>query len=157
MEYTNTFKNGGTQYVPPIFQPNVNPTQTGMVVKNQNGLPGIGVYWVQGPEGAKGYYFNTPNTETYLRDSENTDILYIKSTDALGRPQSLQTYRLTQIDISELEQKPVVNNSQYVTIDQFEELSNKIDKLSNQLSNRNNNRRKKRPQQNQVEEAQYDE
>ena len=50
---------------------------------------------MQGLEGAKAYQVNTSNAEVYLRDSDDSDILYIKTTDQYGRPNTLRMFRLT--------------------------------------------------------------
>ena len=124
-----------------------------------NQLPTVGVFWVQGLEGAKGYQVNTANTEVYLRDSEDNDILYVKTTDQFGRPNSLKMYRLAEETIQDT---AVQNTSNFVTVDQLNDiLDEKLDKLAakfnkpqqqNHNGKRNNGSRRNRK----YEEDEYD-
>ena len=76
----------------------------------------MGVYWVQGLEGAKGYQVNVPNTEVYLRDAEDNKTMYIKTTDSMGRPMSLKRYRMEEDPIQEFQSQ---DTSNFVTRDEL--------------------------------------
>lgn len=112
----------------------------------------MGVFWVQGLAGAQGYQVNTANTEVYLRDSNDSDILYVKTTDQFGRPNTLKKYRMTE---EVIEDGTIPNTSNFVTVDQLNDiLDEKLDKLAakfnkppqNQGGKRNNgSRRQNRP------------
>lgn len=107
-------------------------------------LPTVGVYYTQGLEGAKGFQFNIPNAEVYLRDTEDNHVLYIKTTDQYGRPNSLKRYRLSEEDIQD---NSMQNASNFVTVDQLNDiLDDKLDKLAEKFnkpkSNRNNGSRR---------------
>lgn len=123
-----------------------------------NQLPTVGVFWVQGLEGAKGYQVNTANTEVYLRDSEDNDILYVKTTDQFGRPNSLKMYRLNEEVIAD---PAIVNTSNFVTVDQLNDiLDEKLEKLAqkfNKPQNHNNGKRNNGSRRNRrYEEDEYD-
>ena len=149
------------QVIPQIVQPQQyqqilpQPTQ-----QQQFNLPTVGVFWVQGLEGAKGYQVNTANTEVYLRDSEDNDILYVKTTDQFGRPNSLKMYRLNEETIQDA---TIQNTSNFVTVDQLNDiLDEKLDKLAakfnkpqqNHNGKRNNGSRRNRRYE---EDEDYDE
>ena len=95
--------------------------------QQQTQLATVGVFWVQGLEGAKAYQVNTSNAEVYLRDSDDSDILYIKTTDQYGRPNTLRMFRLTE---EEIQDSPFPDASKYVTVDQINDiLDDKFDQL----------------------------
>jgi hypothetical protein len=101
-------------------------------------LPTVGVYYTQGLEGAKGFQINLANTEAYLRDVEADDILYIKTTDQFGRPNSLKRYRLVE---EEIQDNTMQNTSNFVTVDQLNDiLDDKLDKLAEKFNKPRNNR-----------------
>lgn len=113
------------QIIPALQQPQLNPNQ----------LPSVGVYWVQGLEGAKGYQLPTANTSVYLRDSDDNSMLYIKSTDASGRPGSLQAYKLQEVPI---EPHTTNEDKNYITADILDEmLDDKLEKMFRKYSNNN--------------------
>lgn len=123
------------QIIPQIQQP---------VQPQSNNLPTVGVYWVQGLEGAKGYQVNVPNTEVYLRDAEDNKVMYIKTTDSMGRPMSLTRYRMEEDPIQEF-QSPAMDMSNYVTKDELtstlEDMFQKyIPQISFESVNENQNR-----------------
>lgn len=116
---------------------------------------------MQGVEGAKGFQVNTPNTETYLRDVENEDILYIKSTDQFGRPNKLVRRSLGKEEIINSSAN-TIDTSDFVTTKQLndildEKLAVFVDKLQpkHQGGNRNNGSRRNR--QNRPQEDTYEE
>ena len=150
------------QQIPPIPNqynnqviPQIQPQQQ---MQQFNQLPTVGVFWVQGLEGAKGYQVNTANTEVYLRDSEDNDILYVKTTDQFGRPNSLKMYRLNEEVIAD---PAIVNTSNFVTVDQLNDiLDEKLEKLAqkfNKPQNHNNGKRNNGSRRNRrYEEDEYD-
>lgn len=160
MAILNRFQTTAVQPENQQYIPQVHPPQ--MSINNfNNNAPTVGVYWVQGIEGAKGFFTNSTNTDVYLRDSENKDILYIKSTDNLGMPKNLEAYRLEKINTSELENHQSQNMSNYVTQDQFNTLMDKINDISNRLENRGNrkpqyNKKRQNRQQNYINEEDND-
>ena len=102
--------------------------------------PTVGVFWVQGLEGAKGYQVNVPNAEVYLRDAEDNKILYIKATDSTGRPMSLTRYILEEDPIEEL-QPQSIDTSNFVTKDELEAMFQKyMPKISLEPVDDNQNR-----------------
>ena len=101
-------------------------------------LPTIGVFYTQGLEGAKGFQINLANAEAYLRDAEDNEILYIKTTDQYGRPKSLERYRLIK---EEIKDNSTQNISNFVTVDQLNDiLDEKLDKLAEKFNKPKNNR-----------------
>ena len=98
----------------PQVIPQIQPVQT--VQSQSNNLPTVGVYWVQGLEGAKGYQVNVPNTEVYLRDAEDNKTMYIKTTDSMGRPMSLKRYKMEEDPIQEFQSQ---DTSNFVTRDEL--------------------------------------
>lgn len=97
------------QVIPQIQQVPLQQSQS-------SNLPTVGVYWVQGLEGAKGYQVNVPNTEVYLRDAEDNKTMYIKTTDSMGRPMSLKRYRMEEDPIQEFQSQ---DTSNFVTRDEL--------------------------------------
>lgn len=113
------FQMTGTNYtIPPVTPTNqqtsyqqppcqFNPTQ---------------VMWVQGEAGAKGFQLTYPNSEVYLRDSENPEYLYIKTTDNMGRPASLKKYYIEEEPMTDTQQ---VDTSRFITRDELEDMFKK--------------------------------
>lgn len=113
------------------------------------------MYWVQGLEGAKGFQLTTANTSVYLRDSDDQNMLYIKSTDANGRPGTLQAFKLEEVHVDNDRSA----DSEFITADVLDQvLDDKLEKMFKKYMsnkpNRNNSRNKSRN--NRVEED-YDE
>ena len=114
---------------------------------------------MQGLEGAKAYQVNTSNAEVYLRDSDDSDILYIKTTDQYGRPNTLRMFRLTE---EEIQDSPFPDASKYVTVDQlndilddkFDQLVKKLNRPQNQSGGKRNNGSKRNNRR--YEEDEYD-
>ena len=134
---TNQYIPGITnqQTIPQVI-PQVQPQY--QYQQQQSNMPTVGVYWVQGLEGAKGYQVNIPNTEVYLRDVEENNTIYIKTTDSMGRPTSLKRYRLEEDPIQEL-QPQSIDTSNFVTKDELEEMFQKY-MPQNKPRNRNHNK-----------------
>lgn len=110
MSFPSQFGQSVQQTIPQIqpqqsYQPQLpcqyNPTQ---------------VQWVQGEAGAKGFQLTYPNSEVYLRDSENPEYLYIKTTDNMGRPSSLKKFYMEEEPISDDHQ---IDTSNFVTREEF--------------------------------------
>ena len=141
------------QVIPQLTNP-VNQSQVIPQVPqtSSNQLPTVGVFWVQGLAGAQGFQVNAANTEVYLRDSNDNNILYIKTTDQFGRPNSLEKYHMTK---EMIEDPSVSNAANFVTVEQLNNiLDEKFDKLAksfnkpqqNQGGKRNNgSKRQNRP------------
>ena len=86
------------------------PPQTEMNQQSTNNI-----IWVQGEAGAKSYLLIGSNQSVLLMDSE-TNIFYIKSTDASGMPQPLRIFEYT-----ERKQKQENNQTnEYITRKEFE-------------------------------------
>ena len=110
--------------------------------QRSNIAPNVGVYWVQGLAGAKGFQSETPNADIYLRDAEDMEIMYIKTTDQFGRPNGLERYRMVKEPINET---PNMDNSNFVTVDQLNDiLDSKFEKLAEKLNKPQNNHNGKR-------------
>lgn len=71
------------------FQP---PQQSSQTQQQNSGS----IIWVQGEAGAKAYPV-APGNSVLLMDSENP-YLYVKATDATGRPLPMETYELVKRD-----------------------------------------------------------
>ena len=100
-----------------------------------NEQPNNNIIWVQGEGGAKSYIVPN-NTSLALWDSESQTI-YIKSVDATGRPTMTI---LDYVDRNAPEEKQNTMPVDYVTQDQFNQLSNK---LSRQMEDFQNDLQKK--------------
>lgn len=83
-----------------------------------------GFVWVQGEAGAKAYPVAAGNS-VLLMDSENP-VLYMKSTDASGRPLPIETYDLVKREpvstqpVIPKPQQPQVDLSEYVKMSDLE-------------------------------------
>ena len=88
---------------------------------------------MQGLGGAKAFQTTVSNAETYMRDAEDTSILYTKTTDAYGRPTSLKRYKLEEYPIEE--EKPF-DSSNFVTHD---ELMSTLDSMFKKYLNDDDN------------------
>ena len=93
--------------------------QTAVPLQNQQPSNNPGFVWVQGEAGAKAYPVAAGNS-VLLMDSENP-VLYMKSTDASGRPLPIEIYDLvkrqphTQQMQMQTVQQPQIDLSGYVT------------------------------------------
>lgn len=108
-----------------IQQQPVIPTQV------QNHQSNTGIIWVQGEAGAKAYPV-APGNSVLLMDSES-EVFYIKSTDASGVPLPLRIFAYNEIVQSQPVQQTAPQSSEdrkYVTIEEFEELKKQIEQLA---------------------------
>lgn len=104
--------------------PNYNPYQ-------QNGNY---YYFVNGVEGAKAFQL-TPNQTVMLMDSDHP-VCYMKSTNSIGQP-TLRYFKLEEVDENTIKTlaTPVMQNAgDFVSKEDFNKLSNKIDELFKKLS-----------------------
>ena len=83
-------------------------------VSQQNNNTGF--VWVQGEAGAKAYAVSAGNS-VLLMDSENP-VLYMKSTDASGRPLPIETYDLVRRE--EVQTRPMIPKSQAAPIQEYQ-------------------------------------
>lgn len=81
-------------------------------------------------EEAKAYPVMFNNTELLM--DNNKDVFYIKSVDGMGK-YTISTYRFEQIE----NEKPLTSEN-FVTREQFADLSSKLDYLIKELGVRNN-------------------
>lgn len=79
-----------------------------------------GFIWVQGEEAAKAYPVAAGN-QVLLMDSDKP-VLYMKSTDASGRPQPMEIYDLVKRVPAEQTAPSTTDLSQYVRRDEIKEL-----------------------------------
>lgn len=86
-----------------------------------------GINWVQGEAGARSVYVG-PNQKVLLMDSE-TNLFYVKSSDASGMPLPLRTFEYKEVGTNE-ETEVAPAQSTYVT---KEELTEAISKLKKSL------------------------
>jgi len=90
-----------------------------------------GMLWVQGEAGAKAYMV-APGNSVILMDSESMTF-YIKSVDASGMPQPLRIFDYTE-RTSASPMPPVASKMpqvQYVTVDEFRALADRLTALEN--------------------------
>ena len=111
--------------------PQIQPMQSMQQAQNQQSSNGI--IWVQGEEGAKAYMV-APGNSVLLMDSENS-AFYIKSTDNSGMPMPLRIFDYTERN-AKIQNNAKLNqeNVEYVTRQEFEQLSARI----NDFMNKNN-------------------
>ncbi len=89
-----------------------------------------GITWVQGEEGAKAYLVAAGNS-VLLMDSE-AKTFYVKSTDVSGMPLPLRIFDYTEREAHPKAAGPAPTED-YVTRDEFNILSAKIDRLNRDL------------------------
>lgn len=107
------------------------PMQSMQQAQNQQSSNGI--IWVQGEEGAKAYMV-APGNSVLLMDSENS-AFYIKSSDNSGMPMPLRIFDYVERNSkAQNNAKPIQENVEYVTRQEFEQLSARI----NDFMNKNN-------------------
>lgn len=117
-------------YYNPLSTDRVMPTQAQI----QNPQVNQGILWVQGESGAKSYLV-APNTSVLLMDSENSKF-YIKSTDQSGMP-NLRTFEYKEISTNPSVGEPkgdTEHNDKFVTRNEFNDLYDKYEALSQKLS-----------------------
>lgn len=114
----NQLNTGNTMYAvnPQINQPYPNYST------QQPNTPN-GIIWVQGEVGAKAYPV-APGNRVLLMDSENP-VIYIKSTDASGRPMDMEVYDMVKRESTDKETSvEAVDNhqSEYIRRDEIDEI-----------------------------------
>lgn len=138
MAYNSGFPMG---YQPQIMYPQIPPQnyQTPMQPQTapSQGIQNPNMIWVQGEAGAKAYPV-APNLTIPLWDSEN-QCIYIKTTDPSGIP-SMKVIDYTvreqgQPHKNNLTEKPEIDLSGFVTLEEFDarlqEISKRLDSISN--------------------------
>ena len=120
-----------TNYFPQLYNTSLPyaygaPASTGAVNTSTYGQDQLNsINWVQGEAGARSVPV-PPNQKTLLMDSE-TNVFYIKSSDASGMPLPLRTFEYKEISGPSTTEKPDGGApSTYVT---HEELEQKISEL----------------------------
>ena len=99
----------------------------------QNPLQSGGIIWVQGESGAKSYLV-APNNTVQLWDSESPTI-YLKSADASGMPSmKILEYKIRNSGQDNAVQAINRDNSNYVTLDEFNVIKSEIIALKGELS-----------------------
>lgn len=103
----------GQQYpYTPQFYPNQSQSQSQTAIQN----PTSNIIFVQGDSGADNFYLG-PNSSVILMDKDNP-VVYIRSTDAIGRPNATEKYYLVnEQDYAKL-QGPA---PEYISKEEFEE------------------------------------
>lgn len=76
------------------------------------------MFWVQGFEGVKALPLTVPNAEVYIRDTNDLNVMYTKSTDNMGRVTSLRGFKLEEFEIKD---NSSVDTSNFVTRDELKE------------------------------------
>lgn len=71
------------------------------------------MFWAQGLEGARNYRINSANSEVFLRDVTNPDVLYLKTTDQFGNEKSFVRYNLP--DPEPVNASCTLDTSEFVT------------------------------------------
>lgn len=110
------------------------------IMSNQNRSAGI--IWVQGEAGAKAYPV-APGNSVLLMDSES-DVFYIKSTDASGIPAPLRVFNYSEIVQTQPQQEQLpeqsIDTSQFVTRGELDELRQMINELKPKTMSRKENK-----------------
>lgn len=113
-----------------LYQQQMQP-QMQMPIQQQMQMPipeaTDGTIWVQGDTGARAYRV-IPNNSVVLRNSENPDIIYIKSADSKGIP-STEVF----IKQNSAEKKPVEDVPDYVTKSEFDNLKSRFENFINNV------------------------
>ena len=93
----------------------------------QNQTPIYSIKWAEGKESAKSFEL-PPNSQVILLDSKNDDTMYIRTTDALGRYNTM-FFKITQVSEEELDNNSnkKLDPSLFVTREEFEQLLKKIE------------------------------
>lgn len=107
-----------SQQIPQVQQPMQQPVNNG-------------INWAQGEAGARSFYV-APGKSEIIMDSENS-CFYIKSVDASGMPLPLRIFDYTErvtTPSAQPQEQPQVDMSGYITRDEFNELSARIDELT---------------------------
>ena len=127
MAYNNYFPTG---YQPMYYPQNYQQSQPAPQIQPAQQSGSSGLIWVQGEAGAKSYLV-APNTTVMLMDSES-DVFYLKSTDASGMPRPLRVFDYKERQkTDDTEQKLFArdNSPEYVTKREFEAFRHQIEAL----------------------------
>ena len=99
----------------------------------------MGMFWAQGLEGARNYRINSANSEVFLRDVTDPNVLYLKTTDQFGNEKSFLKYTLPEPE--SVNQVCTLDTSNFVTKQELTDtLENMFKKYmpNNKQRNRNN-------------------
>ena len=121
MAYNSYPMNMGYAGFVPYMQPQIQMPQQTQQQEQQNSNAFI---WVQGKEAAKAYLVGA-GKDVLLMDSEEP-YLYMKSTDANGKPQKMKVYKLVEETEEQevVEETPVIN---YATKDDIKDFAKQKD------------------------------
>ena len=139
MAYNNGFPVG---YQPQMMYPQMQSPSYQAPIQPQampnQGTQNPNMIWVQGEAGAKAFTV-APNVTIPLWDSEN-QVIYIKTTDNTGIPSmKILDYTVRQqgeARKNDLTEKPDIDLSGFVTIEEFDKRLNEFSKRLDSLSNR---------------------
>ena len=87
-------------------------------------------YFVNGIEGAKAFQM-LPNTSVMLLDSDS-DLIFKKSSDIQGRS-TLRYFKMIEVTEDDLKEKPIQPPLNFVSREEFDELSKKLDMVISRL------------------------
>lgn len=122
----NQQPNQQPQYQYPYQQPQVQvPQQSQMAPSDTN------MIWVQGESGAKAFPVQN-GKGVILLDSE-ADRCFIKTIDINGMPRPLRAFRMIEEEDGAESKQVKIDTSQFITRDEFEDLSDKLDKIQKTL------------------------
>lgn len=136
------YPGAGGYYAPPVpdqlaqlrqnqmQQPLMQPMQTQPMQPQPQQTDNNGIIWVQGEAGAKAYLVAPGNT-VQLWDSEN-QVIYLKSADMSGMP-SMRVLDYTERTVPPRTAPvgPTVPQAEYVTIDKYNALVERLEALEN--------------------------
>ena len=118
----------GSPYQSPYYHPNV--SQNNQV----NQQPQMNQYaLVNGIEGAKSFQLN-PNQTILLMDSDSP-VCYMKTSNGVGQS-TLRYFKLTEVTEADLKAQSIPNDksTEYVTKNEFKELSNRFEELLEKIN-----------------------
>ena len=128
MSFMGNYQTPSGQVIPSL-QPTNQPSQPQL----------MGMFWAQGLDGARNYRINSANSEVFLRDVTNPNVLYLKSTDQFGNEKSFLRYTLPEPE--PVNNSCILDTSDFVT---KQELTDTLESMfkkymsPNKQRNRNN-------------------
>lgn len=130
--YGNYYPTPMGNFSPQYSQTPMNQMQMNSMQMQQPQSNNAGFVWVQGEAAAKAYPVAAGNS-VLLMDSE-APVLYMKSTDASGRPLPMETYDLVKREnvVAQQPKQPQIDLSEYV---KNSELEAKVKELVNKALN----------------------
>lgn len=136
MVYNNTAYGYPTSY-PYQYQPNnyYQPQNTTAMPSYQNQQYNSGLLWVKSKEEAENYALPPNSSPVALWDSEE-QVIYIRSTDALGKP-VVTVLDYTERGNEETKFSETTTLPSYATSEQFEELNKQLGVIQEQLASLN--------------------